>query len=42
MIEMYPNHLMLLKIYAFFLADIMNNEEESYEIHSKAKSHMAN
>lgn len=42
MIEMYPNHLMLLKIYAYFLADVMNNEEESFEIHSKAKAYMAN
>eukprot|EP00347_Sterkiella_histriomuscorum_P019286 403342226 len=42
MIEMYPNHLMLLKIYAYFLADVMNNEEEAFEIHSKAKSFLSN
>lgn len=42
MIEMYPNHLMLLKIYAYFLSDVMNNEEEAVEINSKVKSFLSN
>ncbi|CDW76577.1 pas domain s-box family protein [Stylonychia lemnae] len=42
MIDMYPNHMMLLKIYAYFLSDVMNNEEEASEINSKVKSFMSN
>ena len=39
---MFPNHIMMLKIYAYFLSDVMNNEEEASGINSKVKSYMGN
>ena len=38
MIKMYPSHIRFLKLYASFLSDVMNNENESYEIKAKVKS----
>ena len=42
MLGIFPSHLMLLKIYAYFLADVMNNEDEAMEIHTKALAIMQN
>jgi len=42
MLSLYPNHLLLLKIYAFFLSDVMNNEQEAMEYYAKAKGYIRN
>jgi hypothetical protein len=42
MLSLYPNHLLLLKIYSFFLSDVMNNEQEALEYSSKARGFIQN
>ncbi len=42
MTKLFPSHLMFLKIYALFLQDVMNNENEAAEIHAKVKSQLQN
>lgn len=37
MLDSFPNHMLLLKIYAYFLSDVMNNEEEAQFYLNKAK-----
>lgn len=32
MVRLFPHHVMFQRIYANFLGDVMNNENEAYEI----------
>ena len=32
MMRLFPHHVMFQRIYANFLGDVMNNENEAYEI----------
>lgn len=40
MISLFPHHVMFQRIYAGFLGDVMNNENEAYEINSRVKAYL--
>ena len=40
--NMFPNHVMLLRLFAYFLNDVMNNEHEAHEIILSMKSYEDN
>ena len=40
MLRLFPHHVMFQRIYANFLGDVMNNENEAYEINQRVRAYL--